>query len=184
MRAEAGFSLLELLVVLVIAAVLVAVAAPKVDLDRYRVDAAARQIEGVLQQAQRFAVQRQQDVFVSFDTAAQTVRVTYDANNNQSFDAGERQTSMGLADGARFVAAPTGISGSTVPSINGQNLFLVSGSKSITFHRDGAASSNLEIYLGSRSVPPTNFRALSLVQATGRAQTYRRTSNGWRREGI
>jgi prepilin-type N-terminal cleavage/methylation domain-containing protein len=184
MRVQRGFSLMELLVVLVVAAVLLAIGAPRIDLNRYKVDAAARQVEGVLQQAQRFAVQRQQDVFVTFDTTTQTIRTTYDANNNQTLDAGERQSVTGLVDGARFVAAPTGIAGGAVPSINGQSLFLSAGKKSVVFHRDGAASSNIEIYLGSTSIPATNLRALSVVQSTGRSQLYRRAGTAWRREGI
>lgn len=184
MRGRTAFTLLELLIVLTVATVLLAYAAPRVDLGRYKLDAAARQVEGVLQQAQRFAIQRQQDVVVSFDTTRQEIHVLYDANNNRSADLGERQTTATLMEGSRFVGASPGITGIASPAVAGQTLTTVAGNPAIIFRRDGASSSNINIYLGSSETPPAQQRALSIVQSIGRAQLYRRAGAGWKREGI
>ena len=179
-----GFSLIEIVVVLAVVAVLVGIVAPRVDLARYEVDASARLIEGVLQQAQRTAVQRQHDVLVSFDTSLNLIRTTYDANNNRVLDPGERRSSAGLTDGTRFAAPPFGLGGGQVPAINGQSLISNDGYPTVIFRRNGAASSNLEVYLGSTDRPAAHLRAVGVVQSTGRAQLYRRAGAGWKREGI
>lgn len=166
-----------------VASIVLAAALPRINLGRYKVDAAMRILQGTLQQAQRNAIQRQHDVIVGFDTAAAEMQVLYDANNNRGPDEGERVVRIPLQEGNRFAAPPVGIRGTSTTAVAGSNLTEVSGLPSVIFRRDGATSSELEVYVRAPGATSQDYRALTVVQSTGRTQWFRYSGVAWRKDG-
>ena len=175
-----GFTYLELLTVLGIIAIIALFAFPRVNFTQFQVDAAARGVRMTLQNAQRLAVTRQFDVVVSFDEANGKIRVFEDNNNNSTIDAGERVTYFVLEDGAHFLMPPTGVNGPVGGAINGAALTTINSLPSIVFRRDGAGSSDLEVYLTSKRAQPNDWRGIVVVQSTGRTDWYKYIGATWK----
>jgi prepilin-type N-terminal cleavage/methylation domain-containing protein len=180
----AGFTLVEMLVVLVMLGIVGRMAIPHIDFDRYRADAAGRMARVILQSAQRNAILRQSNVIVSFDASRGALVVLEDANNNGVVDGGERMVVKALADGARLAAPPAALSGCGANAVNGGSLSLVGSLPAISFLRDGAASSDLCVYLTAGNGAPENFRAIRLTQATGRAEYWKYSGSSWFPGGV
>jgi type II secretory pathway pseudopilin PulG len=182
-RLQPGFTIAETVVVLVIAAMMVTLAIPRVDTTRYKSDAIAQIVRTQLQNASRSAITRQHDVIVSFDTLGEQMVTTFDANNNGTVDTGERVSYRGLDNGVLFAdPSVNGVSGSPISSpISGAAIGIVNGMPSLTFHRDGSVSSDAEIYVSIAARGPKMYRALVLTQSTGRVDWYRlnTTTNKW-----
>ncbi|MGI8548159.1 MAG: hypothetical protein ACR2M1_12650, partial [Gemmatimonadaceae bacterium] len=53
------------------------------------------------------------------------------------------------------------------------------GFPTVYYHRDGALSSELELYLRSSTPDLKDFRAMHVRQATGRVQLYRYNGTAW-----
>lgn len=181
-RSRAAVTLLEMMVVVALAGIVLAAALPRVNLGRYKVDAAMRIVQGTLQQAQRNAIQRQHDVIVGFDTAASLIRVLYDANNNRGADPGEHIVRIPLQEGNRFAAPGTGLGGTATAAVAGPNLTEIAGLPSVIFRRDGATSSEVAVYVRAPG-SAQDYRALAITQSTGRAQLFRYTAGVWRKDG-
>lgn len=179
-RRRAAYTLIEMLIVLVIISIIATFAYPRVNFTQFQVDAAARSVRIALQNAQRLAVTRQHNVIVSFDPVHGKVRVVEDNNNNSAMDAGERTTWLTLEDSAHFVLPPAGVNGPVTSAIVGSTLTTINGLPSIVFRRDGAGSTDLEVYLTSRREKPADFRAITVVQATGRTDWYKYIGSVWK----
>lgn len=178
-----AFTLVELLIVLTLIAIVAGFAIPRVDTMKYRSDAAARSVVGQLQGAQRTAVTRQYDVLVSFDVTGRRVRVLEDTNHNGRADDGERASWRVLAEGTQFAAPPAAVSlggGAVV----GRDLRTVDGLPTLVFRRDGSAGGDAEIYLTSPRAKSSDFRAVLVTEATGRAEWLRYTGEHWTRAGL
>lgn len=183
MVAREAFTLLEMLVALSVASIVLAAALPRINLGRYKVDAALRIAQGTVQQAHRSAIQRQHDVIISFDTASARMHVLYDANNNRGLDAGEQTAIVPLQEGNTFGAPAVGFRGTPTPSVSGPNLTIVGGLPSVIFRRDGASSSGLDVYLRAPGDAARDYRALTVVQSTGRVQRFRYSGTAWSEDG-
>jgi prepilin-type N-terminal cleavage/methylation domain-containing protein len=179
-RARSGYTFIELLIVLAIISIIAVFAFPRVNFTQFQVDAAARGVRMTLQNAQRLAVTRQFNVVVSFDQANGKVRVLEDNNNNGAIDGGERVTWFTLEDGAHFLMPPAGVNGPVGGAINGAALSTISGLPSIVFRRDGAGSTDLEVYLTSKRQLPNDFRGVTVVQSTGRTDWYKYIGAVWK----
>jgi prepilin-type N-terminal cleavage/methylation domain-containing protein len=180
-RARRGFTLLELVVVLIMISIIAGMAVPRINYEKYRADAAMRTVRTVLQGAERNAIMRQTNVVVAFDITHARMQIVEDANNNCIYDSGERLTVRPLEEGAKFANAPIGYSGAPSAAIVGSNLCSIQGLPAIQFLRDGAASSDLEVYVTSSRSTATDFRVVRVAMATGRADTYRYTGSTWTR---
>jgi len=178
---RAGFTLIELMTVLVVVSVVMAIALPQVDFTRYRADGRVQIVRKALQQAQRTSLVRQHDVIVSFDTARARIRVALDANNDGSISTGEIITWQALSDGGKFAIPPSRLDGSTPPTIpfDAATLKAISGLPSVVFHRDGSVSTDVTIYFSSATGTPTEFRAVQVLQGTGRTDWYRFNGSRW-----
>lgn len=185
-QSRRGFTLLEILIVLVIVSTLLTLSVPRLDLPRHRADAAVQVLRSTLQLAQRSALTQQHDVLVSFDTSRQDMRIVLDLNNDAKFSpgSGERATFRALTDGAKFTRPPIGVNGPVTGSITGGTVRLVDGMPTIVFHRDGAASGNTEIYFQGAGGTPREFRGIVLTQATGRSDWYRFDKSRWTAGGL
>jgi type II secretory pathway pseudopilin PulG len=179
-QARPGFSLLEMVIILMLAGIIGALTLPKIDVGRYKADAVVTTVRSALQQAQRASLVAQHDVIVSFDLTNGRVRLAWDANNNHLIDLGERVTSTPINAGNRFAAPTMGVRGAVTDPIVGSNVKELDGMPTVTFHRDGSLSSDLEVYI-STTAAPIRWRAITVVQATGRTDWYRKstTGNAW-----
>ncbi len=182
-RQMRGYSMVELIVVLVVAGIVSAIALPNIDYRRYRADAATNTLRGTLQHAQRLSIVRQYDVIVQFDLDGRRMRIVEDVNNNRTADAGERVIVRPVEEGISFIVPPTGVNGSVSAPIVGGNLREIDGLPSITFHRNGSASSDLELYLSAHSPRGTDIRGVTVTQSTGRAEGLRYLGSTWSAEG-
>lgn len=180
---QAGFTLAETMIVLVISGLMITLAIPRLDTSKYKADAVAQIVRTTLQNAQRNSITRQHDIIVSFDTTSERIRLIWDANNNRQADTLERVTYYGLENGILFTdPTVSGISGGAISHpISGSNVAKLDGLPTVTFHRDGSVSSDAEIYISIPARGAKIYRAVTLTQATGRVDWYRlnTTSNKW-----
>jgi prepilin-type N-terminal cleavage/methylation domain-containing protein len=179
-----GFSAIELLIVCAIVGIFATLAYPRVNFTQFQVDSGARTVRVSLQNAERLAVTRQYDVVVSFDVVNRRLRILEDGNNNDVVDNGERVTYAALEDGVHFKTPPAGLSGPVASAVIGSNIKTVDGMPTIVFRRDGAASSDLEVYLASSKELANDWRAIQVVQSTGRTDWYRYLDNLWKAGSI
>ena len=178
-----GFTIIELVATMGIMSVLAAVALPKINLHQFRIDAGVRAVQVSLLQAERFAVQRQHDMIVSFDIPGNRVLLIDDQNNNATADPTEKVLVRPLEDGVRFLAPTVAINGGTVAAVAGARVRTVGGYPSITFHSDGATSTDLQVYITSTRPDATDFKGLSVTQSTGHVDYYGYTTGAWKRGG-
>lgn len=179
-----GFSLIEMMTALAIMAVISMIAIPKLNTRRFKQDSAARVVRSTLQIAGRLAVAKQFDILVSFDLSRNMIRLVEDKDNNGVLDAGERVTWRALEDEAVFELPATGLSGTPSGAVSGNNLATIDNMPSLIFRRNGAASSDLEIYIGAGTGRKQDLRAVTVLQSTGRADWFRYAANGWMEGGL
>lgn len=178
---RAGVTMTEIVVVLVILGIMAALALPRLDTRRFRVDAAARLVRGTLQVAQRTAVARQYDVIVGFDAGRNALRVTDDRNGNGAMDGGERTVWHTLDGGPVFTAPPAALPGLPADgAIVIPRMRTIGGLPSVVFRRNGAASSELALYVAAAPGDTADLRAVAMEQATGRTRWYRYLDGAWK----
>ncbi len=172
-----GFTMVELLVVLFLAGVVATIVVPRLDLQGARVRSAAAEVHSTLSRAARTAVLLQHDVLVRFDAATGALTTHEDRNNDGILQAGEPTRRTALDPSIRFGSR-------NVPALRwgGEAIGFEDGT--VTFHRNGSASSEGGIYLSSSrqmesGAHPNETVALEVVRSTGavRCRAYR--SSQW-----
>ena len=179
-----GHTLVETLIVMALMAALAGMAMPRLNYVSIRLDANVRVVRAVFQQAWRTAVQKQHDVLVSVDTAGQRIRMHEDVNNDGLMTAGERITWRPLEEGAAFDVPPAGVNGPVTAAVLGTGVSTVASLPTITFRRNGAAGGDAEIYISATNRGLKEWRAVTVAQATGRTEWFRRPDATWRSGGI
>ncbi|MDH4045124.1 MAG: prepilin-type N-terminal cleavage/methylation domain-containing protein [Gemmatimonadota bacterium] len=178
-----GVSLVELLTVVVIIGVMVAIALPRIDVSRYRVNSAMQTAGLLLISAQQQAVTRQHDFVVGFDAPNGSIRVHQDANNDGKIDAGERVRNWPLGDNVVFGRGGAPAFAIGQPAVTFTQVR--EGLPSVIFHRSGSASEYGGFYLTSRRSAlgglSRDARAIEVERATGRATWYRYV-NQWSKD--
>ncbi|MGH7426831.1 MAG: pilus assembly FimT family protein [Gemmatimonadales bacterium] len=179
-----GFTVIELLIVLVILGIALGFAAPKIDVTKFKVESAVQAVGTTLLATQRLSITTQHDVIVLFDQANEAMRIHADKDNDGMIDPGEHVRAVPLAEAIVFGrgTAPA------MPMGPGPITFrkLIAGMPALVFHRDGSASEAGGFYLTSQraattGMRPQDARAVALERATGRASWYRYSPPAWRR---
>jgi prepilin-type N-terminal cleavage/methylation domain-containing protein len=178
-----GFTLAEMMIVMVIMGVLGSMIARGINSGPYRMDAATRVVRSAMQQAQRTAILRQYDVIVSFDSTRQRMRVFEDKNNNHSLDPLEIVTYRSLETGSRFARPTNGIDNQVATGFIAPSL-TVAGFPSVVFHRDGSTNDAVLIYMADAAPGAKTYRAVGVTRSTGRVQWYRGNGIQWKAGGL
>lgn len=177
-----GFSLVELLIVVTLIGVLVGLSVPRFPLAAIRADAGVRTLRAALQMAQRSAVTRQSDVIVGVDETGSRLFVHEDADRDGAVDSGERVRAFPLEETARLSVPPgNGVFGSVSAGVVGTNLRDRDDLQTVTFRRDGTASSDLELYVTASGGREQGWRAVVVAPSTGRVEGWRLVGTTWSR---
>ncbi|HEY2806744.1 MAG TPA: GspH/FimT family protein [Gemmatimonadales bacterium] len=181
---RAGFTIIELLMVMAIIAIISAVALPKLDFRTFKVDAAARGLASQLAAAQRQAVTNQSNVNVLFDTVTNAIKVHEDVNNDNIQDPTERVRRYPLGDGVVFGvgSTPTRVyTGGSITFTRKQGTV-----PELIFRRDGSASESGAAYLTSLNSATNgrtkDGRSIEVILATGRVAWYKYVGTTWVRK--
>ena len=177
-RSRFGFSMIEIIIVLVMMAVVARMALPKLNMSQFRADAAAQQVRSVFQTAQRTSLTRQFDVIVSVDTTTFGLRIAEDSSNDGIIQSNEWKFWRPTGEGNTFAIPPKGLNGTVASPVVGSNIKSVTNLPSIIFHRDGSTSSDGEVYVQSSYKGRTDYRAITVTRATGRTELWRLSGTG------
>lgn len=180
-----GQSFVGLLMVLLVLTLLTALAAPRVDLTRFRSDAIARQAAGVFSAASRSARQRRHDVVVRVDSSGKRLAVIDDRNGNGQRDPGESEVWTDLDPSADILDPPKPLPTISASSVRRPlHMNGVAGPVStgtIAFRRGGGAGSDFVLYLTSDPGLPSAWRAVHVASRTGAVQLWRFDGTRWAR---
>ncbi len=180
----AGFTMVEVVMVVATMGLLTAVALPKLDLSRFRAIASMQAIGTTLLAAQRLAVSRQHNVIVSFDQSASALIVHQDANNDNVVNGAEVVRRIPLGEKIVFGRASTPAHALGPAAINFTKR--IAGRPAVIFRRNGSASEHGSLYVTTRHAAMQggrlqDTRLLEIERATGRASWYRYGGSGWQR---
>ncbi len=183
LNTRAGFTLVEMITVLLALTLMTAIAMPKIHLSRARADGAALEVMSSIMAAQSKALLRQHNVMVQFDTAGSRIIIVEDEDNDGLIDGGELATVVTIPGGVRLTrsTAPAHPLGTAAVSfaIGPGNL------PTLTFHRNGSASEAGVVYL-TPAAPgggsePAMARALTIERSTGQVRCLAHDSSSWGR---
>jgi len=184
-RGSAGFTLVELLLVIVIMGILGAIALPRIDVAQFQVNSAVQAVSTTMVAAQREAITKQHDIILTFDAANRQIRLVWDSNSDGTIGANERTRVLTLDDRVVF-----GRGGAPERAFGDQPIDfddVVDGLPALTFHRNGSASGVGGFYLTSRGAQAgdsslkKHTRAVEIIRATGRTEWWRFNGSEWLR---
>lgn len=164
----------------------VAIAAPKIDVDYYRLNSGMQTVASQMLSAQSLAIKSQHNVIVAFDSTGARIRIHADRNNNGAMDAGEPVSYSPLGDGLMF-----GSAGAPAASLLGANRVIgfngsQGGLPAVTFRRGGSASEEGGFLITTRraeeSGRPDRARGVIIERATGRTTWHRYEGSSWKNE--
>lgn len=178
-----GHTLVETIIVISMIAVLAGIAMPRLNYSAFRLDANVRVVRAVFQQAWRQSIQSQHDMLVSLDTVGKRIRLLEDKNNDGIKNVGERFTWRPLEEGAMFDVPATGVAGPVTSSVSGTGVRTVESMPTVIFRRNGSTSGDIEVYLSITRKGVKEFRGVTVAQATGRTEWFRRVNSTWWKSG-
>ncbi len=183
-EARPGFSLAEMLVVLVVVSVMAYLGVPRIEVVRFRMDGAAWGAMAALMSAQRLAVKEQHNVVILFDPDHRRLVIHQDRDNSGTMDAAEPVRTVAFDDGVAFGrgGAPSLGDQSGVITFTG----LHDGLRTVRFVRNGSTSEDGIFYLTSTRASRgpgyvEDSRAIRIDRPTGRVTwfAYRGADTGW-----
>jgi prepilin-type N-terminal cleavage/methylation domain-containing protein len=179
--ARRGWTLIELAIAIGVIAIIVAIALPNIDFQRYRMDANARDVQNQFVAQQLTAVQRNMPVIMTIVYDHGYLSMTEDANSNGVADAGEYTYNRALVEGTNFVIPPVSIDSAAPYYATGPGLTYLNLTyhyPTVTFYPNGSTSGDVVIYIGSTAGRLTDMRALQITGATSKVKFYRMMSDG------
>jgi prepilin-type N-terminal cleavage/methylation domain-containing protein len=191
-----GYTLIEMMIVVTLIAIVTATAMPHIDYQSFRQDASARAIRSAMQGAQAYAVSSQHNVFVAIDQPHNVLYIVYDYNDNLQWDQvnGEHVIAVPLQDGAQIASPPAALPTTNSPTagigigMTTPATVAVAGKTTSTlgyvYRADGAVSTDVQIYINSKRGLAKDWRAISIIPATGRVDWYKYVNSTWQTAGI
>ena len=174
-----GQSFAGLLVLLLIVTLMTALAAPRMDLSRFRSDAVARQASSVFAGAARSARRARRDVLVRVDSAGRRLGTLIDQNGNGTRDGREVEEWVELDRAAVILDPPMLL---PVRGRRGGTVSVRPASRErVTFQRYGGAKGDLILYLTSDPGQPSAWRAGHGTGRRGLIQVWRFDGTRWTR---
>jgi Tfp pilus assembly protein FimT len=183
LRARNGWTVIEVLIAIGVAAIMTAIVLPNIDFNRYRMDGACRDVQMQFIAAQSKAVEQQQNYLVTFFWSKDQFRVVNDINGNGLWDGGlEKRNWFTLPEHIHFLVPPTTIDGATPNYATGPGVTTtISGGLTfpqVTFYPNGSSSGDVTVYLGSSATRLSDFRAVSVTGSTSKVTYWRMRSDG------
>src|SRR5690606_29506777 len=184
-RRTGGYTMVEILTLLVVLGIVTSLAAPRLDFQRYQIEGAMQAVGSTIMAAQRAAVQQQDNVDVAFDVANSRLRIHADANNDLVINGNEPVRFEPLGESVRF-----GRGGAPAFFALDQPVTFTlrqGAMPAVAFYRNGAASEEGGLYLTSpRALANPEYardtRALRIDRSTGRPAWFRQESTLWKQE--
>jgi prepilin-type N-terminal cleavage/methylation domain-containing protein len=187
-RRQAGFTLVELLIVIIIIGITASIALPRINLSAIRSKSAIQSLGTTMLALQRDAIAKQHNIVVMIDAPNRSLRVLYDSTNDLRVTAGERVRTISL--GEEVVLGKPG----TVPNrafggnaVNFTNREATTNLPAIFLYRNGSANEASGLYLSTVKAMAgvaghgNETWAMEITRATGRAEWLRWNTTGWKR---
>ena len=178
-----GFSLVELLLVVVILGMLAGIGLPRIGVAKFQVNSAVQALSTTMAASQREAIAKQHDMILTFSAADRQLRLIWDADSDGNVDPDERTRVVALDDRVVFGlgGAPARPFGNDPINFNDE----IDGLPALTFHRNGSASGIGGFYLTTLAAQAggasraRDTRAAEIVRATGRTEWWRHDGTAW-----
>ena len=141
---QAGFTMVELMIVIVVIAILSAIAVPNIIswLPNYRLKSAARDLFSNMQKARMQAVKENKNIVTRFDSVINPEIYYFDADNNNAYTPGEYKIDL-----STYKSGVDYGTGNAASNWNGDNCTRAS---SITFNSRGSSNSGT-IYIQNKN---------------------------------
>ena len=183
LRARNAWTVIEMVIALGLVSILVAIALPSIDFNRFMMDGACRAVQLRFIAAQSKSIEGQVNYLVTFFWSRDQFRVVNDINANGAWDGGkELRNWFTLPDHVHFLVPPTTIDGATPNYATGPGVSTVSSSgvlyPSIIFYPNGSSSGDATVYLGTSATRLTDFRAIQVTGATSKMSYWRMQKDG------
>jgi prepilin-type N-terminal cleavage/methylation domain-containing protein len=183
---RAGFTLVEMLIVIIIVGITAAIALPSINLSGIRSKSSVQSLGTTMLALQRDAIAKQHNIVVIVDATRRQLRVVDDSTNDESISAGERVRAVSLGEGVVFgkpatvTARPFGAN-----AINFISTEQSTSLPDIVFYRNGSAKEAGGVYLSTTKAMAgaaghgSETWAMEITRATGRAEWLRWNGTTW-----
>lgn len=175
--------MIEVLMVLALLAIASGFVVTRMSFWGFRMDGNVRLIQNAMISAQQTAIQKNVTVQVMFDASEHRVRILQDYNNNGEMDSSDSVRYRPLADGARFAVPPSTIDGAGAAYMTGVGVIATVNplQRTLRISPNGSVSGDAVVYIGSPRERDEDFRAVSIIGATGRTGFWSRGGGAWRK---
>jgi type II secretory pathway pseudopilin PulG len=183
LRARHGWTVIEMVITVGVAAILAAIALPNIDFNKFKMDGACRGVQLRFIHAQSKAVEGQVNYILTFFWNQDQFRVVNDQNGNGLWDGGTELVSwFTLPEGVHFLVPPTTIDGATPNYATGPGATATSDAgpnyPTVTFFPNGSSSGDVTVYIGTSAAKLSDFRAIHVTGSTSKVAYWRMQKDG------
>jgi prepilin-type N-terminal cleavage/methylation domain-containing protein len=181
-----GFSLVEMLVVIVVIGTLTMIALPRINLSRIRSKAAIQTLGTTMIALQRDAIAKQHNIVVMIDVNTRSLRALYDSTNDIRINNNERVRAIPVGEEIVF-GRPPGVPARAFGGnpVNFTATELSTGLPAIILYRNGSAHEFGGMYLSTIKAMAgvvgheNETWSMEIIRATGRAEWLRWNGTAW-----